>query len=175
MKGIVHPARYCDGGRAALAAAGILLFVTAGCASRARVSCTGPTASGNASSTGLTATAAPTEPALEWNYVESSAKNYVVAYRTNPPRIPLNEPFSMEARVFASRDRDTPLKDVTMTFDAAMPEHSHGMNRIPRIRSEEGLFKIDNILLHMSGAWQMYFDIKRSNVSERAAVSLELE
>lgn len=44
--------------------------------------------------------------------------------------------------------------------DATMPEHRHGMNYRPSLRSPEpGRWRADGLLWHMSGRWELRLDV----------------
>ena len=87
---------------------------------------------------------------------------------------PMNEPYSIQLRV-KSND-DSPLGDVAVTVDAGMPEHGHGMNVEPAVTSVGGnTFRIDNMMFHMSGRWEVYFDITRDGLTSRAQDEITLE
>ena len=82
---------------------------------------------------------------------------------------PLNKHFSFVVDLQGQADE---LVDV----DADMPGHGHGINTDPvieRIGNER--YRIDGMLLHMPGAWELYFDLKGSdNKTRRIVVPLEL-
>ncbi len=81
----------------------------------------------------------------------------------------MNEPFDFTVRV-------TPADDVALEVDAAMPEHRHGMIRKPVITpTGDGTFRVDGMLLHMAGRWEVYFDVTRRGVTERAECEIVLE
>lgn len=101
--------------------------------------------------------------------VESAIGNYAVYYRLPEP-LPLNEPFALEAWV------EPALDDAQLIVDAGMPHHHHGMNQQPTIaRLADGSFAVDGMLFHMPGYWEIYFDVTRGPVTERAQISVELE
>ena len=108
--------------------------------------------------------------------LQSANQQYFVAFRTTPDPIPLNEPFQMHVRVFDNSQPPQPVEGVDLSVDARMPHHRHGMNREPMItRLQGGEFIVQNMLLHMPGYWELYFDIERDGVTERAQTSVELE
>ncbi len=44
--------------------------------------------------------------------------------------------------------------------DAVMPAHKHGMNYIPEVTPLDGnRFKVDGMLFHMPGVWELRFDV----------------
>ena len=52
----------------------------------------------------------------------------------------------------------------TLTFDAIMPAHQHGMNYAPEITATEpGQFEINNVVFHMPGAWELQIAFTTSN------------
>ena len=121
----------------------------------------------------------PPPAALPWDGaapVESNAGSYVVQYRTDPETIPWGEPFELEVWVLSTDGTPRALSDVELTVDAAMPEHGHGMNRVPEVeRTESGRFEVDGMLLHMPGRWELYFDVGEGALTERAQIEVELE
>jgi hypothetical protein len=108
--------------------------------------------------------------------ITSNAGTYRILYRTIPAAIPRGESFAIEAWVFASGAPDRPLEDVRLSADAAMPEHGHGMNRVPKIEGlGRGGFRIEGLYFHMPGAWQLYLDVTRRPLTERAQIAVDLE
>jgi len=99
-----------------------------------------------------------------------------VVYKVEDPGIRRGEPVSLEAWVFAADDPAKPRADVALAVDAAMPQHGHGMNRVPRIvKIGEGTFRVDGLFFHMPGKWELYFDVARGPLVERAQVAVEVE
>ena len=71
---------------------------------------------------------------------------------------------------------ETSLEGVELSVDAAMPEHGHGMNRVPEVRhAGDGRYVVDGMLLHMPGRWEVYFDVTDGALTERAQIEVELE
>jgi len=77
--------------------------------------------------------------------------------------------------VFAPGSPDAPRGDLELSVDAAMPEHGHGMNRVPRIETGDGHFRAEGLLFHMPGKWELYFDVTQGAVTERAQTIILLE
>lgn len=105
----------------------------------------------------------------------SNDQRYRVSYRTRPTSIPLHDLFQMDVLL---RDAGgAPLgPEVELRVDAAMPEHEHGMNTQPVARRlEQGLYRVEGMLFHMPGNWELYFDIRRGGVTERAQHSIVVE
>jgi hypothetical protein len=73
-------------------------------------------------------------------------------------------------------DPNTLLADAALAPDAAMPEHGHGMTQVPRVEKvEPGHFRVSGMRFHMSGRWEMYLDVVRAGVTERAQATIVLE
>jgi len=106
----------------------------------------------------------------------SNAGTYRVRWRPEPSPIPLNEGFSLEVWVADAEDPELALEAVELEVDAGMPDHGHGMIRTPRVtRLEAGHFEVEGMLFHMPGYWELYFDVRRGALSERAQFAVELE
>ncbi len=132
------------------------------------------------------ATVAPSQPAPNSNeatpawadtkWLATAGRNFVIRYRLLPDPIPSNESFALVAWVFAKGDAKTPLADVELSVDAAMPAHHHGMTRTPKIEKRaDGSFAASGLLFHMPGHWELYFDVARGALTERAELDVELE
>jgi hypothetical protein len=71
--------------------------------------------------------------------------------------LPQSDPFDLEVRI---DDPSGAPADVTLELDAEMPHHGHGMNVRPTIeRTGPGRFIVRGVLLHMSGRWELAFDL----------------
>lgn len=124
------------------------------------------------------APSATTKPAAPQFGVLSSGGTYFVLISPPPDQLPLNELFSMNVRVLNGADRTpiTAASGVQLTVDAAMPAHHHGMNTKPKVSANaDGSFTVSGMMLHMAGQWDLYFDMTRNGVTERAQVSINLE
>ena len=82
----------------------------------------------------------------------------VVVFRTVPPGVEIGRHFIVEALVCA----DDPAPVLTRV-DARMPEHRHGMNYRPTLKSlGAGRYLAEGFLFHMAGRWQLTFDVERA-------------
>jgi DNA-binding beta-propeller fold protein YncE len=123
----------------------------------------------------------PPRPIVEhaWDGARNVTTNggtWRVLWRAKPAVVPRGQPFAIEAWVFATGEPDHPAAGVELRVDAWMPDHLHGMNRVPRVvRREDGGFTVEGMLFHMSGAWELDFDVVRGAVAERAQVRVDLE
>ncbi|MCY3003971.1 MAG: FixH family protein [Planctomycetota bacterium] len=101
----------------------------------------------------------------------SNGDRYLVFISPSAKQMPDNEVFQLEVRVYSRED----LSGVSLTVDAAMPQHGHGMNRVPRVsRLEPGHFLVEGMYFHMTGKWELYLDITHGALTERAQVVVEL-
>lgn len=106
----------------------------------------------------------------------SNDGTFFVTYITVPDPIPLNEMFSIEVRVYDGASSDAPATDITLRADGRMPAHRHGMNTAPRVEQiGPGHFRVRGMLFHMSGDWELDFDIERNGLVERAQFAVTLE
>ena len=106
--------------------------------------------------------------------VNSNDGAFAIKYLFDPAPPPMNEPFEVTVYVGAL-DGPQP-ENITLSVDAAMPEHGHGMNVEPTIRPlPDNAFAVENMLFHMAGRWEIYFDITRDGVTSRAQDEITLE
>lgn len=108
------------------------------------------------------------------NEIVTLLGTYKVRYTSQPERIPLNEPFSLE--VSLARADGGALGGERLSVDGRMPEHRHGMTTQPIVHDKgAGHFTVEGMLFHMPGRWELYFDISREGRTERARVVVVLE
>ena len=108
--------------------------------------------------------------------VRSNDGSFVVAWRLVPEPLPLNESFGLDVRVLNESGALRDVQSVSLAVDAAMPEHGHGMNVVPTvIQVADAQFQVRGMRFHMPGRWELYFDITRGGVTERAQVEVHLE
>lgn len=118
---------------------------------------------------------APATVALEPGAIASNGGTYGV--RTSPAAIefPDNEAFRFEVWITATDASKPTLENLSLSVDAAMPQHGHGMNRVPRVsRLEPGHFLVEGMYFHMTGKWELYLDITEKALTERAQFVVEL-
>ena len=114
------------------------------------------------------------DPAAKTYTISSARNTYTIVFSSRPDPIPNNAPFTLEVRVY-KRNRSA-AEGVTLTVDGRMPQHRHGMNREPKVRTlGPGRFMVEGMLFHMPGRWELYFDVSAGGVTERARFVVELE
>ncbi|MBM3987393.1 MAG: hypothetical protein FJ294_05495 [Planctomycetes bacterium] len=105
--------------------------------------------------------------------IHSAAGTYLLELEPPVAAMPDNESFRFEVRVADARTRQS-AADVMLAVDAAMPEHGHGMNRVPRVtRLGDGHFLVEGMYFHMTGRWELYLDVTHGALTERAQCRVE--
>jgi len=148
-----------------------------------------PAVPATAALTGLEASACPRR-------IASNAGGYTVCWGASIEPFPHNAPFSLDVSVYDAARPAAPAEMVALTVDAAMPEHGHGLVQQPVVRAigpsipkeklpdhalvhgaavGNGRFEVQEMRLHMPGRWEIYFDIGRGAVIERAQVEIPLD
>jgi len=98
---------------------------------------------------------------------------YIVAYRTLPSPVVAGEHFVVE---FAVCPRDRRQLPASVRVDASMPEHRHGMNYRPVVTAKgDGRYRAEGLMFHMSGRWEMTFDLATADGTVRLAGPLHIE
>ena len=126
------------------------------------------------------ASAAPAQsPVQPWSAAQATPSNagtYIIRVTPAPASIPQGEVFALEVWVFDANNPEQPAADVLLNVDADMPEHGHGLPRRPSLEQRgPGHFIASGLRLHMPGNWEIYFDIARGALTERAQIALQLE
>lgn len=89
-----------------------------------------------------------------------------------PAPVPLNELFELTVEI-------TPGKGAaaidSVLVDADMPEHKHGMNTKPEVSGDGRVWRVEGMLFHMPGYWELYVDVESGGLVERAVIPVELE
>jgi len=99
--------------------------------------------------------------------------SYVVAFRTRPTKIEIGQHFAVEFAVCAKNAHPLPQ---SVTVDAQMPEHQHGMNYKPAIRKAgDRRYLAEGMMFHMPGRWELVFELKDSTQSRRLSRDLVVQ
>jgi hypothetical protein len=93
---------------------------------------------------------------------------YAVMYRAVPAKIPLGQHFSLEFAVCANAG--APLPE-SITVDAWMPGHRHGMNYKASLKRNGSRYRADGLLFHMPGRWELIFELRGGGRTDRMAQS----
>jgi hypothetical protein len=98
----------------------------------------------------------------------SGAGGVQLAWQAQPSPIRNGQPFVLAVRLCPA---GATLKGV----DATMPAHRHGMNYRPSLHPlGEGRWRVDGMLWHMAGAWELRFDVEVAGVRHSLRQAVEL-
>lgn len=120
--------------------------------------------------------AAPTKDADGWWHARSTGGALDVSWRIDGPggQPPVRQPFAIAFRVKDAASGAPFAGDLRV--DAAMPQHGHGMNVAPSVKSTApGEFRAEGMLFHMPGYWELYFDAVEAGRLERTQGAVTLE
>ena len=102
---------------------------------------------------------------------ESPTGAWRLRYWPTPDPIPRNELFELDVEL-VSADPDIAITAV----DARMPEHRHGMSLRPQLHAlGAGRYRVEGLLFHMSGFWELFFRVERGATTQRVRFEVVLE
>jgi len=102
-----------------------------------------------------------------------SDARYQLVFKTTPSPIPVGQHFHLD---FALCPIASAAAAGEVRVDAHMPEHRHGMNYRPDVRSlGGGLYRAEGLMFHMPGRWELVFDVRSSDGATRLAQNLLIE
>lgn len=103
----------------------------------------------------------------------TDADGYHLVATPTPNPIPLNEAFVYDVEVHPIQgDAD----GLALAFDAVMPDHGHGMNTLPEVEATgAGTFRVEGLLFHMPGDWEIHIDVTRDETTERATFPVHVD
>ena len=91
-----------------------------------------------------------------------------VNWRSEPAKIAVGQPFSLVLSLCPTRAK-------LLALDATMPEHRHGMNYRPTLVAlGGGRWRADGLLWHMSGRWELRFDLSLDEQPQTLRYSVTL-
>ena len=96
-----------------------------------------------------------------------------LAYRLLPDPVPVGQHFAIEIVLCPKGAAMLPAE---LRVDATMPEHKHGMNYQPSVKSlSPGQYRAEGLLFHMPGRWELVFELRdRSGTPQRLTQSLQV-
>ncbi len=90
--------------------------------------------------------------------------HYMVAFRPEPMRIEVGEPFELLFNVCTKNGNAAEL----VAVDATMPDEKQGMTRKPTIVSGgDGRYRVEGMIFHKPGRWELSIDVRAGEESER--------
>lgn len=116
---------------------------------------------------------APLPDLTGWLSSEGHLGLHTLAWRPlDHDTVPRNQEFSAE--VLLLRD-DAPAPGARLQVTGYMPAHAHGLVQMPVCEEVgEGRYRVDGLLLHMRGHWQVRFTIVADRQVETATFELDL-
>ena len=109
--------------------------------------------------------ACPAPPAGAEVMVEGSVQ---AVWQAEPSPITVGRPFALWVTL-------CPADAVLLRVDATMPEHRHGMNYRPSLKPlGEGGWRVEGLLWHMSGRWELTLDLQAKGQDHRLRQSVLL-
>lgn len=68
----------------------------------------------------------------------------------------------------------TPISGAEILVSGGMPAHDHGLSTAPRVTGElaSGQYVLDGMKFHMSGRWEIVFEVTASEAQGMATVEL---
>jgi len=141
----------------------------------ARPSSTAPAAAGDSADQGRAGEAAAPPAAEDQRVLASNGGRWTIRWQPIDHELPpVNEAFSMQVEVLDAATGA--FADVELIADGAMPHHRHGLVRRPEVTADgPGRFRVDGMLLHMPGRWELYFDVVDEGLVDRGQDELHLE
>lgn len=108
------------------------------------------------------------------NSIVSEGGEFAITLATSPNPIRLNEPFELTVMIRSLAPDGRGL--VSVTIDAEMPAHRHGMNTRPqREQLGEDRYLFRGLLFHMAGEWEVVIDAAQGRLRDRGIARLVLE
>ncbi len=106
------------------------------------------------------------------SYTSASEDNQIVVYfRGQPGAIPIGAFFSLDITICDSAKRWAG----TLTVDASMPAHGHGMNYQPEVQASASGFIAEGLLFHMPGQWRLDFNLQGDAGSQHIYAFIDIE
>jgi hypothetical protein len=90
--------------------------------------------------------------------------HYMIAFRPEPMRIEVGEPFALLFNVCTKNGNAAEL----VAVDAQMPEQKRGMTAKPAIvPAGDGRYRAEGMVFDRSGRWELAIDVRAGEESER--------
>ena len=90
--------------------------------------------------------------------------HYMIAFRPEPMRIELGQPFALLFNVCTKNGNPAEL----VAVEAQMAEHKHGMTRKPIVvPAGDGRYRAEGMVFDASGRWELAIDVRAGEESER--------
>lgn len=101
-----------------------------------------------------------------------AADGLELAFAPSAWPLPAGEFFTLEVVVCEPPGN---LGSTLAAVDATMPAHRHGMNYRPRVLPQgPGRYRVEGLLLHMSGRWRLSFELRDASGSRQLSQEIDL-
>ena len=98
---------------------------------------------------------------------------FEVGFRPDPEKISVGKHFEVEVAMCPKAG--VPAPD-SLSVDAHMPEHRHGMNYRAQVSSASlGRYRATGLMFHMPGRWEFVFDVRSGGKSDRLTRSVVVQ
>jgi cytochrome c peroxidase len=106
------------------------------------------------------ASAQACKPALDGTTLES--KRYVLSFRSD--KVAVGSHFNIEISV---RKKNGSPEVESLSVNASMPEHGHGMNYAPTVKKTgPGRWRAEGLMFHMQGKWELVFELRAEDITD---------
>jgi hypothetical protein len=100
------------------------------------------------------------------------SQHYMIAFRPDPSRIEIGEPFALVLNVCTKGGDAAELVGV----DAQMSEEARGPSQhLEIVRGKDGRYRAEGLLLSTAGRWEVGFDVRSGAESERLTHEIVLQ
>lgn len=100
-------------------------------------------------------------------------ERHVLAWRTQPGKPAVGRHFAVEFLVCPKAGVAAPE---SVRVDAHMPEHRHGMNYQPQLKTlADGVRRAEGLMFHMPGRWEFIFELRAGGRTDRLTQRYTLE
>jgi hypothetical protein len=127
-----------------------------------------------------TTTGPATGPATEvaastgagWRWADADGGRLLLGWRPVGGALARNEDARLDVVL---RQDGAALDGARLVVRGWMPEHAHGLVRVPLVTAEGGgAYRVDGLLLHMRGRWELLFDVSHDGRADTVRFDLEL-
>lgn len=100
---------------------------------------------------------------------------YCVSFTSVIEPIPINRIHNWTVHVETTDGR--PVNNAEISVSGGMPQHGHGLPTRPRVTQHlgNGDYVVEGLKFHMTGRWEIRFDISSGGQSDSVAISLFLQ
>lgn len=83
---------------------------------------------------------------------------FQLVYKLLPEPVPVGRHFAIDVRLCPKGNVALPAE---VRVDATMPEHRHGMNYRPSVKTlAPGRYRAEGLMFHMPGRWELVFELR---------------